>query len=175
MSFHILIRLTVHLQSRSINSRCPSDFVEVELNADSSPVIGETSEIPLSMRKYFLGRHDVNQHILSYYVLRDEMLAYYVNDIAGRLAARLENDSWRVSWLSFDLFSVLTSKQEIEATLHCIMSVHEAVDMEKALQLRQLFSRDIFGKFPSTGRPRIRRTALGVIGIFQFSRLNMQT
>jgi len=49
------------------------------------------------MRKYFHDRHDVNRHILSYYVLRDEMLAYYVNDIAGRLAARLENDSWRVS------------------------------------------------------------------------------
>lgn len=103
------------------------------------------------------------------------MLAYYVNSIAGRLAARLENDGWRVGQLSFNLFNVLTSKQEIEATLHCIMSVHEAVDMEKALQLQRLFSRDIFGNFPSTGRPRIRRTALGVIGILQFSRFNMKT
>ena len=54
--------------------------------------------------------------------------------------------------------------QEVEASLHCIMSVQEAVDMEKSPQLQRLFSPEIFGRFPCTGRPRIRRTALSVIG-----------
>ena len=52
----------------------------------------------------------------------------------------------------------------MEASLHCIMSIQEAVDMEKSPQLQRLFSPEIFGRFPSTGRPRIRRTALSVIG-----------
>jgi len=32
----------------------------------------------------------------SYYVLRDDMLGYYVDDIAQRLAARQENEGWQV-------------------------------------------------------------------------------
>lgn len=31
-----------------------------------------------------------------YYVLRDDMLGYYVEDISQRLAARQENDGWQV-------------------------------------------------------------------------------
>lgn len=45
------------------------------------------------------------------------------------------------------------------------MSVQEAVDLEKSPQLRRLFSPQIFGRLPSTGRSRIRRTALGVVGL----------
>ena len=37
--------------------------------------------------------------ILSYYVLRDDMLGYYVNDIAERLATRGEADGWQVNHL----------------------------------------------------------------------------
>jgi hypothetical protein len=32
-----------------------------------------------------------------YYVLRDDMLGYYVNDIAERLAAKHEDQGWEVS------------------------------------------------------------------------------
>lgn len=31
-----------------------------------------------------------------YYVLRDDMLGFYVEDISQRLAARQENDGWQV-------------------------------------------------------------------------------
>ena len=45
------------------------------------------------------------------------------------------------------------------------MSIQEAVDLEKSPQLRRLFSPQVFGRLPSTGRSRIRRTALGVVGL----------
>jgi hypothetical protein len=57
-------------------------------------------------------------------------------------------------------------KWEIEATFHCIMSIQEALNLEKAPHLARLFSPEIFGRLPSTGRTRVRRTALGVIGMF---------
>jgi len=100
----------------------------------------------------------------SYYVLRDEMLVYYVDDISERLATRQETDGWQVSWLEVYIFVFTVRLQEVEASLHCILSVQEAVDMEKSPQLQRLFSPEIFGRFPSTGRSRIRRTALSVIG-----------
>lgn len=55
--------------------------------------------------------------------------------------------------------------QDVEASLHCLTSIQEAMDMEKAPQLRRLFSAEILGRLPSTGRPRVRRTALGAIGM----------
>lgn len=54
--------------------------------------------------------------------------------------------------------------KDIEATLHCIMSVQEALDVDKASHLTRLFSPTILGRLPSTGHGRIRRTTLGVIG-----------
>jgi hypothetical protein len=44
------------------------------------------------------------------------------------------------------------------------MSIQEALNLEKAPHLSRLFSPEIFGRLPSTGRTRVRRTALGVIG-----------
>jgi hypothetical protein len=44
------------------------------------------------------------------------------------------------------------------------MSIQEAVDLEKSPQLRRLFNPQILGRLPTTGRSRVRRTALGVIG-----------
>jgi hypothetical protein len=46
------------------------------------------------------------------------------------------------------------------------MSIQEALNLEKAHHLSRLFSPEIFGRLPSTGRTRVRRTALGVIGIY---------
>lgn len=63
--------------------------------------------------------------------------------------------------------------QEIEATLHCIMSVQEAMDMETTLHLPRLFSAEILGHLPSTGHNRIRRTTLAVIGTFSPSLLSI--
>ena len=38
--------------------------------------------------------------------------------------------------------------------------------METAPELSRLFSGEIFGRLPSTGRSRVRRTALSLIGVF---------
>ena len=46
------------------------------------------------------------------------------------------------------------------------MSIQEALNLEKAPHLSRLFSPEIFGRLPSTGRTRVRRTALGVIGMY---------
>lgn len=101
--------------------------------------------------KFQVYRRDVGDTLINaYYVLRDDMLGYYVDDIAQRLATRQENEGW----------------QEIEATLHCIMSVQEAMDLEKTPHLGRLFSPDILGRLPSAGHGRIRRTTLGVIGTY---------
>lgn len=54
--------------------------------------------------------------------------------------------------------------QDIEATLHCILSVQEAVDTEEMPLLGRLFSPEILGRLPQAGHNRVRRTALGVIG-----------
>jgi hypothetical protein len=54
--------------------------------------------------------------------------------------------------------------QDIEATLHCVMSIQEAIDMDNVPHLDRLFSPQILGRLPSTGRARVRKTALGVIG-----------
>ncbi|KAF4611624.1 hypothetical protein D9613_003989 [Agrocybe pediades] len=101
--------------------------------------------------KFQVYRRDVGDTLINaYYVLRDDMLGYFINDIAERLASRQESDGW----------------QEIEGTLHCIMSIQEAIDMENVSHLDRLFSPEIFGRLPSTGRSRVRRTALSVIGSY---------
>ena len=110
------------------------------------------------------------------------MLGYYVDDIAQRLAARREGEGWQVGLFFPSIISnhkvLLTFppsplphsfvSQEIEATLHCIMSVQDAMDLEKTPHLGRLFSPEILGRLPSTGHGRIRRTTLGVIGTFSF-------
>ncbi|KAF8188698.1 armadillo-type protein [Pholiota molesta] len=101
--------------------------------------------------KFQVYRRDVGDTLINaYYVLRNDMLAYFVNDIIERLATRQESDGW----------------QEIEATLHCIMSIQEAIDMETIPEMKRIFSPEVLGRLPSTGRSRVRRTALGVIGTY---------
>ena len=76
------------------------------------------------------------------------MLSYYVNELLKQLNGGQPN------W------------QDVEATLHCVTSVQEAVDLEKAPQLARLFSQDILGRLPTTGHNRLRKTALSVIGTY---------
>ncbi|CAA7262307.1 unnamed protein product [Cyclocybe aegerita] len=103
------------------------------------------------VEKFQVYRRDVGDTLINaYYVLRDDMLAYYVNDVIERLASRQDGEGW----------------QEIEATLHCITSIQEAIDMENVPHINRLFSPEVLGRLPSTGRSRIRRTALGVIGAY---------
>lgn len=103
---------------------------------------------------------------LRYYILRNDMMGYYLNDIQERLANRPESSGWEVgssASLPFD-FTSTTMLQEIEATLHCIMSIQEAVPLEDNHFIAQLFGPDVLGRLPTTGQDRIRRTTLGLIG-----------
>jgi hypothetical protein len=61
-------------------------------------------------------------------------------------------------------YSFNTYYQEIEATLHCIMSIQEAVPLEDNPVLAKLFGPDVLGRLPTSGQDRIRRTMLGLIG-----------
>ncbi|KAG6828197.1 hypothetical protein H0H92_008816 [Tricholoma furcatifolium] len=85
-----------------------------------------------------------------YYVLRHDMLGFLVDDVVQRLATRQEQDYW----------------EEIEATLHCVTSIQEAIDMETTPYLPQVFGPEILGRLPSTGASRIRRTTLNLIGAY---------
>jgi len=103
-------------------------------------------------------------------------MGYFVDDIAERLSLHQEGDGWQMRLISFIIPSpiiIIIISQDIEASLHCIMSIQEAVDMENVAHLDRLFSPAILGRLPSTGRSRVRRTALGVIGgsSFQFQRV----
>jgi len=56
--------------------------------------------------------------------------------------------------------------KEIEASLHCIMSVQEAIPLEDNPLLSQLFGVDILSQMPTVGQDRVRRTMLSLIGEF---------
>lgn len=94
------------------------------------------------------------------------MLAYYITDLAERLAARQHADSWEVCLFSCSLFHRETdhSVQEIEGTFHCIVAVQEAVPVADNPHLRTLFSPEILNRLPSAGNDRIRRTVVILIG-----------
>jgi len=59
------------------------------------------------------------------------------------------------------------SGQEVEATLHCIMSIQEAVPLEPNRHLSLLFGSDVLGQLPTSGGHRVQRTMLGLIGEFR--------
>ncbi|KAH9851222.1 ARM repeat-containing protein [Lenzites betulinus] len=101
--------------------------------------------------KFLSYRRDVGDTLINaYYVLRDDMLAFYVSDVMRRLSTRQEHDGW----------------EEIEATLHCIMAVQESVPVEDSPHLRQVFGSEILGKLPKAGDDRVRKTALHLIGSY---------
>jgi hypothetical protein len=58
-------------------------------------------------------------------------------------------------------------RQEVEATLHCVMSIQEAVPLEPNKHLSLLFGSDVLGRLPTSGNYRVQRTMLGLIGISQ--------
>ncbi|KAG5640713.1 hypothetical protein DXG03_007470 [Asterophora parasitica] len=85
---------------------------------------------------FLVYRRDIGDTLINaYYVLRHDMLGYYVGDVAQRLETRQESDGW----------------EEVEATLHCITSIQEALDLETTPHLPRIFSPEILGRLPSTG------------------------
>ncbi|TFK99936.1 ARM repeat-containing protein [Pterulicium gracile] len=102
------------------------------------------------MDKFQVYRRDVGDTLLNaYYVLRSDLLAYYVSDLSERLAPGTPRQ-----W------------EEVEATLHCIMSIQEGIPLEDCPSLSSLFSSDILGQLPSSGPYRVRRTAVSLIGTY---------
>ncbi|KAJ3573233.1 hypothetical protein NP233_g2568 [Leucocoprinus birnbaumii] len=104
------------------------------------------------VEKFQVYRRDVGDTLINaYYVLREDMLGYYVNDLVQRLNAKGPDDGW----------------QDVEATLHCIMSIQEAIDLtDSTPHLPRLFGPEVLGRLPQDGQARVRRTMLGVIGAY---------
>lgn len=94
-------------------------------------------------------RREVGDIVINaYYILRDELLAFYVTDLLQRLSSRSPNEGW----------------EDIEGTLHCVLAAQEAVPVEDNPHLAQIFGPEILGRLPVAGSGRVRRTALLLIG-----------
>ncbi|KAF9073098.1 ARM repeat-containing protein [Rhodocollybia butyracea] len=105
------------------------------------------------MEKFVVYRRDVGDILINaFYVIRDDMIIYFVNDITERLTSRSPEQ--------------LQGWEDIEATLHCISSIQEALDYEKTPRLEQLFSPQTLERLPTTENVRLRRTTLGLIGTY---------
>ncbi|KAJ3980905.1 armadillo-type protein [Lentinula detonsa] len=103
--------------------------------------------------KFVVYRRDVGDILINaYYIIRDDMVVYLINDFVDRLASRSRDPTQ--GW------------EDIEANLHCISSVQEASDYEKAPQLELLFSPQTLSQFPTTGNIRLRRTILSLIAAY---------
>ena len=92
------------------------------------------------------------------------MLEIYVTDLMSLLNSRSHLDGWEVSIAFLLIERQLIGAQEVEAILHCIMSVHEAVELQSNEHIERLFGPEIIGRLPQTGSDRVRRTALSLIG-----------
>ena len=108
---------------------------------------------------------DSNAALESYYILRQEMLKIYVDELVATLDSRGPNDGWEVSHLyCVVLIPIADVEQSAEAILHCIMSVQEAVELAPNTHLERLFGPEATGRLPRTGYDRVRKTALSLIG-----------
>ena len=58
----------------------------------------------------------------------------------------------------------LTLQQNVEAILHCIMSIQEAAGNSLSPYFHRLFEAEILRRLPTTGNERVRRTMVGLIG-----------
>ncbi|KAJ7604267.1 armadillo-type protein [Roridomyces roridus] len=102
------------------------------------------------VEKFPAFRRDVGDTLVNaYYVLRDDLLVFYVADVQARIDA---GRGW----------------EDVEATLHCLRAVHEALDPDSAgatPALSILFGPQVFGRLPA-GYARVRRTALGLVDTY---------
>ncbi|EJD04736.1 ARM repeat-containing protein [Fomitiporia mediterranea MF3/22] len=96
-------------------------------------------------------RRDVGDTLINaFYILRSDMLKIYVEELVASLNSRRQSDGW----------------ENVEAILHCIMSVQEAVDISPNTHLERVFGPEVIGRLPRSGHDRVRRTALGLIGAY---------
>ncbi|KAK0200747.1 armadillo-type protein [Desarmillaria ectypa] len=97
-------------------------------------------------------RRDIGDTLINaYYVIRDEMLVYFVDSLIQELSNRPDpNQGW----------------EEIESTLHCLLSLQEALDYDKSPDLVRLFSPEVISRLPSAGHSRARLTTLNLLGTY---------
>ncbi|THH07205.1 hypothetical protein EW145_g3549 [Phellinidium pouzarii] len=101
--------------------------------------------------KFLVYRRDVGDTLINaYYILRGDMLKPYTEELAHLLNTHSPNDGW----------------EDIEAILHCIMSVQEAVELSQNSHLERLFGPEIISRLPMSGSNRVRRTMLSLIGAY---------
>ncbi|KLO16646.1 ARM repeat-containing protein [Schizopora paradoxa] len=94
-------------------------------------------------------RRDAGDTLINaYYVLKKDLFQPFLEELTKVLT------SPKPSW------------EDVEAILHCINSVQEAVELDENPYLETVFSADVLGKLPSTGSDRVRVTALNLIGSY---------
>ncbi|QRW26295.1 Myb protein 1A [Rhizoctonia solani] len=105
---------------------------------------------PKDQREKFSNyRRDVGDALINaYYVLRDEML----RELVDPLVERLVNEP--VDW------------ESVEATLHNIKAIQEALPVDPNPSLATLFGPRVLGRLPRAGTHRVRRTALATVGAY---------
>ncbi|KAL0062877.1 hypothetical protein AAF712_010197 [Marasmius tenuissimus] len=102
--------------------------------------------------KFQVYRRDVGDILINaYYVIRDDMMGFFVSELANHLSSVHRGQG---HW------------EDVEATLHCILSIQEALDYDNAPHLPRLFSREILGSLPTTGHVRVRKTTLSLLGAY---------
>ncbi|KAG7094032.1 hypothetical protein E1B28_007654 [Marasmius oreades] len=102
--------------------------------------------------KFQVYRRDVGDILINaYYVIRGDMIGFFVSEVANDLTSiQIGRKEW----------------EDVEATLHCILSIQEALDYEKTPHLPRLFSPEILGRLPTAGHIRVRRTTLSLLGTY---------
>ncbi|KAF9037788.1 ARM repeat-containing protein, partial [Hymenopellis radicata] len=98
--------------------------------------------------KFQVYRRDIGDTLINaFYVIRDDMLGFFVDNLIQDMKAQQDSNA-------------------AESTLHCIASIQEALDYDKTSHLSRLFNPEVIRRLPTTGRERIRTTALNLLGSY---------
>jgi hypothetical protein len=106
------------------------------------------------------------------YVLRDQFMENLLGDMRVQLAqtqnSERGNHHWEVLSFIFHMchrkLMTYTIMKDIEATLFCIKSVHDALTTSNLQPLEYLFEESTMAALPQSGAHRVRWTMLTLIG-----------
>ncbi|KIY73852.1 ARM repeat-containing protein [Cylindrobasidium torrendii FP15055 ss-10] len=97
-------------------------------------------------------RRDIGDTLINaFYVIRDDMLGYFIDTLVNDISAQKTTGG---GW------------ESAESTLHCISSIQEALNYETTIHLHRLFNPTLIQSLPSTGTPRLRLTVLNLLGSY---------
>ncbi|KAF0484223.1 ARM repeat-containing protein [Gigaspora margarita] len=128
-------------------------LVEILRSKIQYPPDVEWAEWTKDVKEQFkIYRRNVGDTVMnSYFVLRDQMLAFFVDLAITQLNSPGRDPS---QW------------QDLESTLFCIKYIAEAVDHNESVYLPRLFGAEVYGMLPLQGHVRLRNTALSLIGSY---------